>query len=151
MTDVRYKGDTSLPDSERRASLQGFRRSPPRCLFEPPLVLINKGFNRALFSDFFVFYQDSITGISGPEEDREYLVFLSVYAQSRLASYFQYHTAGSLGMERPEVKVHELLRLPFPLPGQTNLDKEKAHHIVRQITSKVMAFREELDGLTKRY
>lgn len=149
LSQVKYKGDTSLPDGERHASLEGFHRGAERRLFEPPLVLINKGFNRVLFINFFVFYQDSITGISGPEEDTDYLAFLSVYVQSRLALYFQYHTAGSLGMERQEVKVHELLRLPFPMPGKTNLKKEKAHLFVKQVASEVIAFKKELDDLYK--
>jgi type I restriction-modification system DNA methylase subunit len=144
LSEVRYKEDSSLPDLERRASLEGFHRCPERRLFEPPLVLINKGFNRVLFFNSFIFYQDSITGISGPKRDKDYLAFLSVYAQSRLAYYFQYHTAGSLGMERQEVKLHELLRLPFPMPGKTNLAKEKAQHIVKHVASEVVAFKEEL-------
>lgn len=149
LSEVRYK-DTSLPNWERRASLEGFHRGAKRRLFEPPLVLINKGFNRVLFINSFTFYQDSITGISGPKEDKDYLAFLSIYAQSRLALYFQYHTAGSLGMERQEVKVHELLRLPFPMPGKANLEKEKANEIVKQVASEVMAFKEELDALYKK-
>ncbi len=147
LTTARYKGP-NLPDSKRHASLQGFRRSPQRCLFEPPLVLINKGFNRVLFADFFVFYQESITGISGPDEDedKDLLLFLAVYAQSRLASYFQYHTAGSWGVERPEVKVHELLRLPFPLPGNFGTDKEQAQNILSQIVLKVTEFKEDIES-----
>lgn len=144
LKEARYK-DPRLPDSERHASFQGFRRSPQRCLFEPPLVLINKGFNRVLFADFFVFYQESITGISGNEEDKDLLLFLSVYAQSRLASYFQYHTAGSWGIERPEVRVHELLRLPFPLPGSSGIDENQANYILNQIVSKVTEFKKDIE------
>lgn len=150
LIDVRYK-DSSLPDSERHASLAGFHRGNERCLFEPPLVLINKGFNRVLFSDFFVFYQDSITGISGPKADREYLAFLSAYVQSRLAKYFQYHTTGGQGIERPEVKVYELLRLPFPMPDQTKSNGKIARRIVDQIASKVIACRDELEALYIEY
>lgn len=150
LTEVRYK-DSSLPDSKRHASLDGFHRAPDRCHFEPPLVLINKGFNRFLFSDFFLFYQDSVTGISGPEEDKELLIFFSVYAQSKLAKYFQYHTAGGQGMERPEVKVYELLRLPFPLPEQIKSNKNNAFRIVGKIASKVTAFRKDLEGKYKNY
>ncbi len=149
---ARYK-DSNLPDSELHASLKGFRRSPEGCIFEPPMVLINKGFNRVLFADFFVFYQDSVTGISGPDKDRDrdLLVFLSVYAQSQLASYFQYHTSGSWGIERTEVRLHELLRLPFPTPENMGMNKKKAQQVVKKVASKVRDFKKELEELYQEY
>ncbi len=147
---TRYK-DSNLPDSKRRASLNGFHRKPERCLLEPPVVLINKGFTRVLFSDFFVFYQDAVTGISGPEKDRDLLMFLSVYAQSRLASYFQYHTSGSWGIERTQVHVHELLRLPFPTPDSMGMNKKKAKLVVKEVALKVKTFKKELEELHNAY
>ena len=147
---TRYK-DRNLPDSERHGSLKGFCRSPEQCIFTPPLVLINKGFNRVLFSDFFVFYQDSVTGISGPEKDKDLLLFLAVYAQSRLAEYFQYHTSGSWGIERTEVRLHELLTLPFPRPEDMGINKEKAQAVIKEIASMVRAFKDELEKLYHEY
>ncbi len=147
---TRYK-DPKLSDSKRHASLKGFRRSPDKCIFAPPLVLINKGFTRFLFADFFVFYQDSVTGISGPTEDKDLLMFFSVYAQSRLASYFQYHTSGSWGIERTEVKLHELLRLPFPTPDSMGMNKKKAQQVIKKIASKLQAFKKELEDLYQDY
>jgi len=147
---TKYK-DSNLPDSKRRASLDGFHRTPERCLLEPPVVLVNKGFTRVLFSDFFVFYQDAVTGISGPEKDRDLLMFLSVYAQSRLASYFQYHTSGSWGIERTQVHVHELLRLPFPTPDSMGMNKEKAQQAVKKVASKLKSFKKELEALHQEY
>lgn len=146
-----YKGKNLPPESELHASLKGFRRSPERCIFEPPFVLINKGFNRFLFSDFFVFYQDSVTGISGPDKDKNLLIFLSVYAQSRLASYFQYHTSGNWGTERPEVRLHELLKLPFPKPEDMGMNKKKAQQVVKKIASKVSAFKKKLEERYQEY
>ncbi|MBW2166659.1 MAG: hypothetical protein JRG74_11380, partial [Deltaproteobacteria bacterium] len=147
---ARYK-DSNLPDSERHASSKGFRRSPEKCIFEPPMVLINKGFNRFLFSDFFVFYQDSVTGISGPDKDKDLLIFLSVYIKSQLASYFQYHTSGSWGIERTEVRLHELLRLPFPTPENMGMNKKKAQQVVKKVASKVRDFKKELEELYQEY
>ncbi len=147
---ARYK-DSNLPDSERHASLKGFRRSPEKCIFEPPMVLINKGFNRFLFSDIFVFYQDSVTGISGHKKYKDLLIFLSVYAQSRLAAYFQYHTSGSWGIERTEVRLHELLQLPFPKPENMGMNKKKAQQIVKKIALKVRAFKKRLEELHQEY
>jgi Eco57I restriction-modification methylase len=147
---VQYKGK-NLSDSERQASLSGFHRNADRCVFEPPLVLINEGFNRVLFSDFFVFYQSSVTGISGPDKDKDLLIFLSVYAQSRLASYFQYHTSGSWGTERSRVLLHELLRLPFPTPDNMGMNKKKAQQVVKKVASKVRAFKKALEELYQEY
>ena len=138
---VKYKG-SNVPDSKRGASLKGLRRNPT---LKPPMVLINKGFNRVLFSDFFVFYQDSITGISGPEKDRDLLVFLSVYAQSRLANFYQFHTSGSWGIERTEVKSHELMTLPFPTPEDLGNHNEKARLVIKEIGRKVDVFKKEIE------
>ena len=141
---VKYKG-VNVPDSKRGASIKGLRRSPKHFPLKPPMVLINKGFNRVLFSDFFVFYQDSITGISGPEKDRDLLVFLSVYAQSRVANFYQFHTSGSWGIERTEVRLHELMTLPFPTPEDMGNYKEKANSVIKEIGCKVDAFKKEIE------
>ncbi len=145
---VRYK-DKNLPESKRYASLKGFRRSPDR--LDPPMVLISKGFKRFLFVDFFVFYPEALTGISGPDKDKNLLLFLSVYAQSRLASYFQYHTSGNWGTERTQVHKHELLRLPFPMPENMGMNQTKAQQVVQKIASKVKAFKKELEELHREY
>ena len=150
LKEVKYK-NSALPDSERDASTNGLYMGYHRWRYEPPLVLINKGFNRVLFSDFFVFYQDSVTGISGPEKDKDLLIFLAVYAQSRLAEYFQYHTSGSWGIERTEVRLHELLNLPFPRPEDMGTNKEKAQKVVKEIASMVRTFKDELEKLYHEY
>jgi len=147
---VKYK-DTTIPESKRNASTKGLYMGNHRWRYEPPLVLINKGFNRVLFSDFFIFYQDSVTGISGPKKDKELLIFFSVYAQSRLATYFQYHTSGSWGIERTEVRLHELLRLPFPKPENMGMNEKKSQQVIKKIASKVRAFKKRLEKLHEEY
>ena len=147
---VKYK-DSTIPESKRSASTKGLYMGHHKWRYEPPLVLINKGFNRVLFADFFVFYQDSVTGISGPDKDKDLLIFLSVYAKSRLASYFQYHTSGSWGIERTEVRLHELLRLPFPTPENMGMNKKKTQQVVKKVASKVRAFKKELEALHQAY
>lgn len=134
---IRCKGYPKETDDHLlRASQEGFRRSPDARLFEPPLVIINKGFSKFAFVDFKVFYQHSLTGLHGSLEDAGLLRFLAVYAKSRLARYFSFHTAGSWGTERPEVRVHELMRLPFPLPDSSNTH-DKAQEIVEDVANKV--------------
>ncbi len=123
-------------DELTKASKDGFRRSPSRLLYEPPFVLVNDGFSRFSFVDFFAFYSDSLTGIGGEEDDADLLRFFTVYAQSRLADYFLAHSASSLGVERPHVRVHELMRLPFPLPN-SNKSHRDAEAIVREVASRM--------------
>lgn len=144
---VKYK-DKSIPDEDRDASLEGFHRSPDKNLFNPPLVLINKGFSKFLYSDTRIFYQDLITGISGPESDSSLLLFLMVFVQSNLAAYYLYHTTGCWGTERTQIHLHELLRLPFPLPGAAETHPGAAR-IVSDVAAKLLALKKELKALSQ--
>jgi type I restriction-modification system DNA methylase subunit len=89
-------------------------------IYSPPMVLANKGFTRMAFCDFPVIFQDAIYSISGTEQDRNLLVFLSLFLKSNLAKYFLFHTSSSLGIERDQIHPNEYKRLPFPLPESTN-------------------------------
>jgi hypothetical protein len=124
------------------ASKKGFHRSPAKTLYEPPLVLVNDGFNRFSFVDFFAFYQHSLTGISGPDSDENLLRFLSVSLNSKLSKFFIFHISSSLGTERERVLVQELLRLPFPLPDSPNSHKD-AEAIVQEVAARMKALQTE--------
>lgn len=100
------------------------RRSPSEKIFASPTVLINKGFTKAAFCDFPVIFQDAIYSITGPPEDSDLLIFLSILLKSNLAKYFQFHTSSSLGIERDQVHPNEYKRLPFPLPEATHSPKK---------------------------
>jgi len=139
----------STPQSKLRASLLGFRRSPDKRLFQPPLVLINNGFTKFSFADFRVFYQHSLTGIRGKREDEDLLRFFTVYAKSRLAAYFLFHTASSWGTERDRVLVHELMRLPFPLPDNPH-SSPRAQSIVNEAASRMRTLQQEMGALYAR-
>ncbi|MEO5716299.1 MAG: N-6 DNA methylase [Luteolibacter sp.] len=142
------KEPKDIPREQRKASLNGFRRSPQGA-FIPPMVLVNKGFTRFAFVDFKVFYQHSLIGIHGPSSDSDLLLFLVVYLRSKLARYFQFHTASSLATERPEVQVYELLRLPFPIPGEEGFGAEEPELILKEVASKVRAASKNLEQLVK--
>lgn len=124
-------------------SKSGFRRSPDKNVFTAPLVLINKGFTKFAYSSFDVMFQHSLRGVSGPPKDAKLLNFLVVFLKSRLAKYYFFHTAGSLGTERDEVRVHELMRLPFPLPDSHNTHKD-AEAIVEEVASRVQTLQKEV-------
>lgn len=135
----------SISHSGCPASTKGFRRSPDKRIFTPPLVVVNKGFTKFAFTDFRVLFQHSLRGISGPTSDSNLLRFLVVYLRSRLAQYFAFHTSGSWGTEREEVRVHELMRLPFPLPGSSDSHKE-AEEIVSEVAAQMKRLQSEIEA-----
>jgi len=114
------------------------RSNTSTTVFNPPHVLVSKGLNVA-FADFPVVFRHAIRGIHGPAEDRELLLFLSAYLRSPLARYFLFHTSSRWGIERAEVEVAELLRVPFPLPEQIS-SSVQARKLVKQIAQKIDAF-----------
>nr|VFK56927.1 MAG: N-6 DNA Methylase [Candidatus Kentron sp. TC] len=112
---------------------------PPHDLFFGPKVLVNQRFNKAAYCNFDVLFQHSLQSIAGPPEDAERLMFLAAYLESRFVRYFLFHTAANWGTERDKVHLHELLRLPFPLPGGDFIAPDAAG-IIHEIAEKVRAF-----------
>nr|VFJ89992.1 MAG: Methyltransferase domain-containing protein [Candidatus Kentron sp. LFY] len=125
------------------ASKKYLRMSPSLKLFKPPLVLVKQGINdefiKAAYCDFPVLFQDSLQSIAGPEEDTELLMFLAAYLRSGLAQYFMFHTVANWGVERDKVHLHELLQIPFPLPGHEFIASDAAE-IIHEVAEKVRGF-----------
>lgn len=143
LSSIRCKGRPDASDYDLKASAEHFRRCPGEELFMPPVVLINKGFSKFSYVDFPIFYQDAITGISGKDEDRDLLIFFTIYVGSKLSRYFQFHTAGSWGTERDQVHVHELMRLPFPLPESEDTHAD-AQNILEEVAEAVLSLKYEV-------
>ena len=118
------------------ASKKYLRRAPHKDLFKAPMVLVSNGFSKIAYCDFDVLFQDSLQSIAGPSKDADLLIFLSVFLRSKLARYFQFHTSANWGNERDKVHLNELLRLPFPLPGNEFIATD-ATVIVNQIAKKI--------------
>jgi hypothetical protein len=53
-------------------------------------------------------------------------MFLSAVLNTNLSTYFFFHTAANWGVERDKVHLHELLRLPFAMPGDTSRPERSA-------------------------
>jgi hypothetical protein len=124
-------------------------RLPHEEIFEPPHVLVTKGF-RAAYCDFHVVFRHALQGLHGPKEDRELLMFLAAYLRSGIAKFFQFHTSSSWGIYRPEIHVEELLRLPFPLPDDSD-DPKRCWAIVQEVAMAVTnAMKRAAAGLTDR-
>lgn len=118
-----------------------FPRDP--LVYKSPMVLISQGFGKVVFCDFDVLFQHSLQSITGPPEDSELLILLAAYLRSKLAKYFLFHIAVNWGTERDKVLLHELLRIPFPLPG-IDAVSPKTKQIVKQINKKVTVLRDKL-------
>jgi len=101
-------------------------------VFKAPLVIFNKGFSKVAFAPFDVLFRDCYQSISGPEPDRELLMFLAATLLSPLARYFLFHLSSMSFYRTPYL--NEVLRLPFPLqhdaPGD---DPAKAVRTVAKI------------------
>jgi len=119
-------------DTERVGKrFRKLRRDLDRRLSEPPTVIANDGFTKIAFCDFPVLFRHSLQSISGQPRDMDLLRFLATVLTSDLAKYFLFHTAASWGTERDKVHLHEILRMPFPLPDQAP-DTNRAMEIVAE-------------------
>jgi len=100
-------------------------------VFRGPHVLITDGFKSA-FAAFDSAFRQSVRGIRGPKADTKLLVFLSAYLNSPLASYFLFHTSANIGVERAKAEAGDVLRLPFPLPGDAPC-RDRADELVAKV------------------
>lgn len=148
--DVGVKPILDKSDCEQLSEPQAcVRRALNTAIFKGPHVLVTKGLNVS-FADFSVAFRHAVRGIHGPREDRDLLVFLAAYLRSPIARYFLFHTSSRWGIERAEVEVAELLKVPFPLPQQLKSPKE-ARRLIATVVKKVDGFvRSERAVLTDR-
>ncbi|OJW23417.1 MAG: type I restriction endonuclease subunit M [Planctomycetales bacterium 71-10] len=117
-------------------------------IFKKPLVLVKTGFSNepeVAFADFNVAYRHGIRGIHGPGADADLLAFLTFYLRSSLARYFLFHTSASWGVSRAMVDIDDLMRLPYPLPGQSDRP-ERAAEIVAEAGRLMTAVAREAGG-----
>lgn len=124
-------------------SLGRLRRRPTDLsAFEAPHVIVTKGLKVA-YADFDVAFQDFARAIHGARQDANNLMFLAAYLRSRLARYYLFHTAAIWGAGRADVRIEELLQVPFMLP-ESHPDPRFASSIVSRVAA---AFKALADGL----
>ena len=111
--------------------------------YKSPMVIFSQGFTKIAYCDFNVLFRHALQSISGPKKDSDLLKFLAVYLRSDLVKYFLFHTAVDLASERDRVRLKEVLRIPFPLPG-SELIAPEAEEIVAIVASRLGEFRETL-------
>lgn len=111
-------------------------RSPDRAIFDPPMVIVTKGFSRKIFCDFPVVFNNTFQSISGIAEDTNLLMFLAAVLNTDLADYCFFHISANLGVERDQVYVNEIELLPFPLPEYTH-DPQRSRWIIDNIAKQL--------------
>ncbi len=114
-------------------------------IYQPPLVLFNRGFTDAAFFDFQVRFQHALRAVAGKRGDEDALLFLTAYLRSKLARYFIFHTSASLGSERDQVHSYEVMRLPFYLPADKDEVTPKAGILMQQIVEKLKKLKQRMD------
>jgi hypothetical protein len=128
----------------------GLHRAREPEIYQPPMVLVNQGCTRFVYSDFPVLFEHSLQSISASTSvaksntDEELLLFLCAVFNSPLANYFYFHTSANLGIERDKVHLNELLLLPFPLPDDTD-DPKESWTLVRKAADTLRTLRQELN------
>ena len=124
---------------------QGLHRKRCPALFNAPLLLINKGCTKFLFSDFDVLFTDDYQAICAPKSSEGELLFLTAYFSSSLFQYLLFHRSANIGIERDIVRLEEILKLPFPFPEQTkNIDKSKK--IIQNCAKVLYKLRDDLES-----
>lgn len=129
---------------------RSLHRPRDRKLYQGPMVLVSQGFGKVAFCDFDVLFQHSLQSISGPKEDTGLLMFLTAYLRSNLAKYFLFHTSANWGSERDKVHLFELLRVPFPLPGDEFIPKD-GQSIVSDVAERMSQLYGNLERSFKDY
>jgi len=112
-------------------------------IFNPPLIVINKGGSKIAFVGFPVLFRDSLFSISGNEEDKNILQFLVVMLKSDLAQYYYFHTVSNYGIERTQFFTEQITDCPFLLP-QNMCNPSKGREILREVSDKFQKFEDEL-------
>jgi len=121
-------------------------RTRDQRIYQPPLVLVSQGGNKAAFVDFPVIFKDSFQSIKGEFKDARLLKFLAAVLSSDFAAYFLFHTAANWGTERTQVHFSELLRLPFPLPEECD-NPRRAKAIIAEVAGKFDRLKKKLTSL----
>jgi hypothetical protein len=81
---------------------------------EPPHIIISESHTFAVFSDDFLVVPNNYIGVSGPPQERERLVALSLYLSSDFAVYHDFFCSPNGGILGGRSKLSTLGSMPFP-------------------------------------
>ena len=123
--------------------------SPEEILFEPPMVIITKGFSKKIFCDFPIVFNNTFQSIVYSDSDRnkdaKLLMFLSAVLNSKLSDYYFFHVPANMGVERNQVFVNEIGLLPFPLPQDT-YDPKTSQKIINLVADLMIKCKESIEN-----
>ena len=110
-----------LSGQDERINHEKFHRTRDIKLFLGPHVLIRSGVmgGGSLASVFMPgdsVFKDTIIGIAGPSEDKDYLKAVCAYMNSSLARYYLFLTASTWGVERNALRLMEYKNFPCAIP-----------------------------------
>jgi N-6 DNA Methylase len=115
-------------DSNKLGLLLYIQMEAPRksTIYNPPLVVFSQtpdseGIYSA-FSEEIIVYTQKYSGISLAQEDVRLANYLNAIVNSSVISYFLFLTASSWGIERDEVTLQDLSRIPVPTPNAENVN-----------------------------
>ncbi|HMH10178.1 MAG TPA: N-6 DNA methylase [Candidatus Nitrosopolaris rasttigaisensis] len=124
---------------------KSFERSRLPEVYIAPLVLIRKSKCKAAFFDTksgFIAYPDTISGISGSQEQEYLLKWLVAYINSPLARYYHFLTSSLWGVERDLILHDEIKEMPFFVPPKDHPYLQE----VLQYVDKILALYKQHDS-----
>ncbi len=124
---------------------EGLHRDRSPLLYKHPLLLINKGCTKFLFSNFDVLFRDDFQSICAPVDEADELLFLTAVLSSHFAQYLLFHTTSNQGIERYIARLEEILEFPFPLPEDT-ADPKRSEEIIRTCAQRLRKLHSELQA-----
>ena len=107
-------------------------------LFEPPYVLFKKGLNcedysiRAVYTDEKLLYRATISCIKGTKEYRNILLNTEGLLNSSLFTYLNFMLGSSVGIEREQIFLNELMKFPYAYSDKLVELVEKMHTAMQE-------------------
>ena len=121
-------------------------RKGKKGIYQGPLVVVSDGIREnsliAAFCPFDLVYNQKYYGIVISSEPQLYGHYLSAILNSKIVAYFQFLTSSSWGIERDDIKFHELLRTPVPLLS------EAPENLLNQVLGKSQWLYNNIDKAT---
>jgi hypothetical protein len=124
---------------------QELRRLPKQDIFLAPHIVLSTNIEKVAFVDFDVVFRHTFQGIHGPKDDTRLLIFLTSVLNSDIAKYFLFHTASTWGIGRGDIRLFELIRLPFCLPESTQ-SPSNSNTIIEKIAKIMMATKQQVQS-----
>jgi hypothetical protein len=112
-------------------------------IFNPPLIVFNKGFSKIAFVGFPVLFTDSLFSMSSPTGNDNVLRFLVAVLKSNFAKYYYFHTVSNYGIERTQFFTEQITDCPFLMPQDTHNPK-KGQEVLCEVSNKLQNFETNL-------